>query len=277
MENVIQFYETVDEEQRFKRNSRRVEFITTIHALEPLIHKSSKLLDLGAGTGSYSFYYAEKGLEVTAIDVTPGNIEKINAKKADFPHIQLDEVLGDATDLSAYTSESFDAVLCLGPYYHIVDAGARKSLIQESLRVLRPGGILAIAYINKYSVVPMLVKKLPGFIQEGTIRKVMQDDCIHGGDPEAFWTDSYYTTPDELEAYMCQFQINTIDHLGTDGLSHTISDEVDDLSDDQFQTYMKYHLETCREASILGISTHGLYICRKRAGGTHEINDVHQP
>lgn len=263
MEDVIRFYEVVDEELRFQRNSRRIEFLTSIKALAPFIQNSSKILELGAGTGAYSFYYAEKGHEVTALDLTPTNIEKIKHKKGKYEELNLNAVVGDATDLSQFESESFDSVLCFGPFYHIINSEARRQLIEESLRVLNSGGILAIAYINKYSVVPMLIKKIPQFINEGTINKVINNGYLMGRDPEGFWTDSHYTSPDEIEEYISGFNIKIIDHLGTDGLSHTLSNEVDELPEEKFEILTKYHYETCRERSILGISSHGLLICRK--------------
>lgn len=207
--------------------------------------------------------YANNGHIVTALDVTPSNIDKINAKKSDYKNISLEAIVGDATDLSQFESGSFNTVLCFGPYYHIIDDVARSRLIEESLRVLPSGGILAIAYINKHSVVPMLVKKIPKFINEGTISKVVDIGCLKARDPESFWTDSYYTTPIEIEEFMNQFDVSIIDHLGTDGLSHTLSNEVDELSEEKFEIYKNYHFKTCRERSILGISTHGLLICRK--------------
>lgn len=263
MEDIIRFYEVVDEELRFKKNSRKIEFLTSVNALAPLIQNTSKILDLGAGTGAYSFHFASMGHEVTALDLTPKNIEMINNKKSSFGEISLKAVVGDATDLSRYESSSFDVVLCFGPFYHIIDSEARRKLIQESLRVLRPDGILAVAYINKYSVVPMLAKKIPEFINERTISKVISKGYLKAGDPDSFWTDSYYTSPSEIEEYMKAFNITMIDHLGTDGLSHTLSNEIDNLPEESFNIWTKYHMDTCRERSILGISSHGLYISRK--------------
>jgi len=54
MDEVIKFYENVDEELRFQRNSRRIEFLTTLRALDPWVKNSSSILELGAGSGAYS-------------------------------------------------------------------------------------------------------------------------------------------------------------------------------------------------------------------------------
>src|SRR5690606_7566700 len=100
-------------------------------------------------------------------------------------------------------------------------------------------------------------------IKDGTINKVINSGFLKADDPESFWTDSHYTSPSEIEDFINQYDVSIIDHLGTDGLSHTISDEVDKLSQDKFEIYCNYHYDTCRERTILGISTHGLLICRK--------------
>jgi len=263
LESIVQYYEIVDEELRFKRNSRKIEFITSIHALTALIPEKSKIIDLGAGTGVYSFHFAEQGHKVTALDLTPKNIEAIHTKMKNQDGIQLEAVVGDATDLSRFETGTFDVVLCFGPYYHIIDSNVRTKLIEESLRVLRHGGILAIAYINKFSVVPMLAKKIPEYLTNKTISNVISKGYLKGGDPDSFWIDSHYTSPSEIETRMSAYKVRMIDHLGTDGLSHTLSKEIDELSEEQYQTWLEYHLSTCREASILGISSHGLFICSK--------------
>jgi hypothetical protein len=62
---------------------------------------------------------------------------------------------------------------------------------------------------------------------------------------------------------MQDYDVSLVDHIGTDGISHTIQEYVDGLSDVEFHSWMNYHYQSCRESSILGMSTHGLIICRK--------------
>lgn len=61
MVDIINFYNIVNEELRFERNSRKIELLTTTTALNQQIEEQSYILDLGAGTGAYSFYYAQQG------------------------------------------------------------------------------------------------------------------------------------------------------------------------------------------------------------------------
>lgn len=263
MNHVTKYYEMIDEDSRFARNSRKIEFLTTTHVLESLIQPGAKILDVGAGGGVYTFHYAERGHEVVAVDLTPKHVEIIK-DKCSQKGLNLEAHVADATDLSRFDAEAFDVVLCFGPMYHLTDAVAREACVSEALRVLKKGGLLAIAYINKYSTIPMLATRDPKFIRARVIDKVIRQGVINEGDADCFWTDAFFTSPEELEAFIGQYHVTPIDHVGTDGISHTIQDAVDRLGEDEFNAWLSYHFQTCREKSILGMSTHGLYICRKR-------------
>ncbi|APQ60470.1 Erythromycin 3''-O-methyltransferase [Paenibacillus polymyxa] len=262
MANVSNYYESIDEDSRFSRNSRKIEFLTTNHVLKNIIPENAYILDVGAGAGAYSFYYAERNHKVVAIDLTPKHIEVIK-EKSKQTGMSIDAHVDNAIDLSRFDSETFDFVLCFGPMYHITGLDDRSACIKECLRVLKKGGHLAIAYINKYSVMPMLATRDQKFIRNSVIEKVINEGVIIEGDEDCFWTDAYFTSPNEIEALLRKFDVIPIDHVGTDGISHTIQDYVDRLGDDEFDSWLSYHFQTCREQSILGISTHGLYICQK--------------
>jgi 2-polyprenyl-3-methyl-5-hydroxy-6-metoxy-1,4-benzoquinol methylase len=263
MKNVSNYYEVIDEDSRFSRNSRKIEFLTTNHVLKSLITEKARILDVGAGAGAYSFYYAERNHQIVAIDLTPKHIEIIKEKSIQTG-LGLEAYVENAIDLSRFDSESFDFVFCFGPMYHITSMDDRKACIKECLRVLKRGGHLAIAYINKYSVIPMLATRDQKFIRNSVIEKVINEGVIIEGDEDCFWTDAYFTSPEEIEAFLREYDVISVNHVGTDGISHTIQEYVDRLGDDEFESWLDYHFQTCMERSILGLSTHGLYICKKK-------------
>ena len=72
------FYNQYKEENRLKKsNHNRLEFITTTKYIEKYLKKNDKILEVGAGTGAYSLYYAKQGYDVTAIELVEENIEKL--------------------------------------------------------------------------------------------------------------------------------------------------------------------------------------------------------
>lgn len=81
MQSIVEYYENYDEEARLiKDNAHKIEFITTMHFLDKFVKPSSRILEVGAGTGRYSFSLAEKGHSVTALDITPKHIEIMKEK-----------------------------------------------------------------------------------------------------------------------------------------------------------------------------------------------------
>jgi hypothetical protein len=66
MDSVIRYYEKSNEESRLNTdNVRKIEFEITTRTLDNLIKPSDEILELGAATGVYSFYY--KGNSVVAL------------------------------------------------------------------------------------------------------------------------------------------------------------------------------------------------------------------
>ena len=79
---IKKYYEGYDEDSRLiKDNSHSIEFITTTKYLDKYISKESKILEVGAATGRYSFYYAKKGCEVTALELSENHIEIMKNKQ----------------------------------------------------------------------------------------------------------------------------------------------------------------------------------------------------
>lgn len=147
--------------------------------------------------------------------------------------------------------------------YHLTNEDDREKCINEALRVLKKGGILAIAYINKHFVLNSVMIRDKTFLTENFIEKVLKIGVIKEGEKECFWTDAFFTTPEEMESFISQFNIEIVDHVGTDGISPLLKEFVDNMNEEEYSTWLNYILNSCREKSILGMSNHGLVLCRK--------------
>ena len=69
-------YEIFNEDSRLNRSkAARVEFITTVRAIESVLRPGARILDVGAGAGEYSLYFAQVlAYDVTAVELSPANI-----------------------------------------------------------------------------------------------------------------------------------------------------------------------------------------------------------
>lgn len=98
--------------------------------------QGKKLLDIGAGLGESSVYFALKGARVTTVDVSPGMVDTAIAlgKKNG---VQLEGVVAGAEDL-AVLDGSYDIVYIANTIHHVHD---RALLFERMSRALRSGGM----------------------------------------------------------------------------------------------------------------------------------------
>jgi ubiquinone/menaquinone biosynthesis C-methylase UbiE len=264
MNTIENYYDKYNEDIRITTTkSRKIEFIVTTNILNQYIEQHHKIIETGAGTGVYSLYYAERGSEVLATDLTPKHVDIIKQKAYESNQVNLSAEIANATNLSKYKSESFDVVTCLGPMYHLTEEVDRESCIKESLRVLKKGGILAVAYINKHFVLHHVMLRDNSFLSQKFIDKVLDTGVIKEGEKECFWTDAFFTSPSEIEEFILKFDVEIIEHIGTDGLNPLLRSYVDEMNEEEYSHWVSYTLNSCREKSILGMSNHGLLVCRK--------------
>ncbi|MDE6740101.1 MAG: class I SAM-dependent methyltransferase, partial [Lachnospiraceae bacterium] len=216
---VVESYENYKEEDRLTtNNARRIEFVNTVKVLDEHIQKNSKILDCAAGTGVYAFYFAGKGHDVTATDITPRHIDIINQNLADKQYNMKTAVL-DATDLSVFADESFDVVLNMGPFYHLISEEQRNRCMNECIRVLKKNGILVTAYIPRFYVFQYVAISNRKYIDSALAKQLIETGVLKHSDEKCFWTDTYYSSKEEMEQLYFSKNLKIIDHFAQDGMA----------------------------------------------------------
>jgi ubiquinone/menaquinone biosynthesis C-methylase UbiE len=260
MNKVKQFYQSYDEDSRLvKDDYHRVEFITTLYFLDDYIKPESKIIDVGAGTGRYAFYFAHNRCVVTALDIVPKYVALMK-EKAKLQSLDVDILKGDARDLSQFKDGEFDAVLCMGPLYHLKTQKGREKALTECLRILRPGGIIAAAYVNRYAshLIEILKDNKP--FDTKFLNKIIIKGVQAGDKSDSF----YFSYPAEIEELLADLGVNKEKNIGTDGVTYLLGRRNNKLSETEFNYWLDYHLKTCENKTVLGYSLHGLYIGRKQ-------------
>jgi len=250
-EKIKNHYENYDEEGRlFRDNAHKPEYLTTIRYFDRLLAPGSRILDACAGAGRYSFYLADKGHKVTACDLSEHHINIIksnpNANKLD--DIKVCNVL----DLSGFEENSFDAVLCMGALYHLWESDDRQKAVSECIRVCKPGGIIALAYITKI----------------GCMYSELKDDASNIDDLLRFINAEAHdvfvpTASKEIEELAINCGLEKIHHIATDGLIYAVTEKLNNANDENFNKYMEFHYYICEAPDVVGASLHGLWIGRK--------------
>lgn len=117
--------------------SRRIEWKKMLEYLEP--QKGDKLLDVACGDGTFSLKLAEKGIDVTGIDLSKKSIEA--AKKISHREgIECEFVEGDAENMQL-SSNHFDKIVCSSSLEHFKND---QKALKEMNRVLTDEGSIVI-------------------------------------------------------------------------------------------------------------------------------------
>ncbi|MCB2354916.1 class I SAM-dependent methyltransferase [Clostridium estertheticum] len=151
MDTIINYYKQQDEDSRLGEDrAHYLEYLTTIKYLDKICPKHARVLDACAGTGAYCFYLAEKGHTVTAGDIAPSNVNIIDEKQKRNP-ILHNIYTGNILNMSQFEDESFDIVMCLGAFYHLHNEIEREKSVLECKRVVKKGGLIVVAYLNRFA------------------------------------------------------------------------------------------------------------------------------
>jgi SAM-dependent methyltransferase len=104
-----------------------------------------RIADVGGGPGTHATHLLGRGYEVVLVDPVPRLVDQ--ATEATGGRARC--VVGDARRLDL-DDDSFDAVLLMGPLYHLPDRTDRSAALREAWRILRPGGRLLAEVITRH-------------------------------------------------------------------------------------------------------------------------------
>lgn len=169
----------------------------------------------------------------------------------------------DATDLSIFADETFDVVLNMGPFYHLITEAQREKCLSECLRVMKKGGILVTAYIPRLYIYQYIAMNDEKYLDLDLAKQLIETGVLRHDDEKCFWTDSYYSSKEEMEKLYYRHNLKVTEHFAQDGLAPMLSERVDSWSEAQFEIWCNYHYRVCREESILGSSNHVIIIGEK--------------
>jgi len=131
---------------------------------------NSDMLDLGAGAGLVSAYFAPRVRSIIAADREPDEFEP-----REIPIVRT------PTSSLPFESASFDVIIYNHVIEHVGQRDAQAESLREILRVLRPRGILYLAVPNRWALIephfrlPFL-SWLPAKLADVWVRKLGKND-----------------------------------------------------------------------------------------------------
>ncbi len=220
--------------------------------------------DIGGGPGRYTLWLAQLGYQVWHRDLMPLHVEQLRQAASGNPRIQT--TVGDARQLDL-ASESADAVLLLGPLYHLERRRDRVQALAETQRVVRPGGPVFVAAISRWAtrmdgiLRQRLYETIPG--AESGLATTERTGRLPPLHPGSFC--GYTHRPGQLRAELTASGAQVIDLVCVEGPAYLLDDLAERLADDEARRVV---LETARALErvpeLLGIGPHLLATARQR-------------
>lgn len=244
------------EEERLLAGEARLEHERTMRLLARFVAPGSRVADVGGGTGRYAEWAVGLGCEVELLDPVPLHLEHARARG-------ISAELGDARALP-WPDASFDAVLLLGPLYHLGERGDRLRALREAARVCRPGGVVAAAAISRLA--PILGQVRRGAIFDNAIFRNAWRETAEGRRvaPELRqgpFPDAWFHLPDELRGELVEAGLDVRGVFGLEGPGWLANDLSSRLDDPESRARLLELAERFEEdPNVLGISPHLLAV-----------------
>ncbi|HZN72469.1 MAG TPA: class I SAM-dependent methyltransferase [Micromonosporaceae bacterium] len=260
-DEIMAYYRRGGEHARLASGAGRLEFLRTWDVLvRTLPPAPATVLDVGGAMGVYAGPLAGAGYRVHVVDPVPEHVDAA----AQLPGVTA--ALGDARAL-AEADASVDAVLLLGPLYHLIDRADRVRAWQEAGRVVRSGGPVVAAAISRFA--SLLDGFARGFYDDELYQPLVEGALAEGRHHHVpdrnYFTTAYFHHPDEIAGEVADGGLELQRIAGVESPLWMMHDRLDVILDDaRRRATLLDMLRTIEsDASLLGASSHLLAIARR--------------
>lgn len=243
-----------------------IEFASTWRLMKKYFPSTGMVYDIGSGPGRYSIELLKHGYRVTLFDLS---IDELGLAKERISALGFKAeayVVGDARDLSQLTSHACDAALFLGPMYHITDSKDRIRSLIELKRVLKPGGVAVVAYLNSWGLIRTGITDFPRRYENLENLKAMLGENVFPPGVLSGFTECFWSTPPAAKEELTIAGFEIVDYSGAEGFASGMGAELAKLKESNFEAFQNV-VEVAAETSTLpqfrDVTDHIHYVVRK--------------
>ena len=249
----------------WNRIDGRPEFLLTCRFLDKLIPEGSRVADIGGGPGRYSLHLARRGCRVTLCDLSEENVRlaKENARAAE---VKLEAVAGDALETENLPGAPFDAVLLMGPLYHLLEEEERIRAVENALGMLKGGGLLFASFILMTADLIDVMKTASRTLLEDDPANAAFQTCLLAGKSYAgdAFTRAYLSDVSEIEPFMARFPLEPVVIFGQEGMMSPCEKRIMACSPEEIDRWLTLSETLAVRREYWGFSEHLMYIGRKK-------------
>jgi SAM-dependent methyltransferase len=258
------YYAEVPERERLA-GPGSLERVRTLELLgRHLPEPPATVLDVGGAAGVHALPLAAAGYRVHLVDPVARHVEQALAGSAAQPQAPLAGAsVGDARRLD-WPDGAVDAVMLMGPLYHLTERAERLAALAEARRVVRPGGVVVAAAISRFA--STLDGLLRGRFDEPGFEAVVEGDVRDGqhrnpGQRPEWFTTAFFHHPAELAEEVTAAGLRLRALVAVEGLAEAVPDLAERLADPARRERLLAAVRRVEtEPSLLGASPHLLAV-----------------
>ncbi len=244
-----------------------LELAMTTRYLERYVPAGATVAEVGVGGGQYSELLARRGSRLHLIDVSRRLLDAVRAR---VPNLSAHHA--SVTDLPL-AADSCDAVLMLGPLYHLAQLAHRRRAVAEAARVLKSGGLLFAAGINRFAYLRDLFRNAPeSALERRAFHAQYLRDGVLNAEVAPPIGHSHFTTRDEFRALFPP-AFEEIKLVAVESFAGPWQARFKALSPEVAEAWLDLIEQTAEAPEVFGLTDHFLYIGRRlqTTGGTFSV------
>jgi len=263
--DIRDYYDSGTDNEPARLDRHQLERDMTLRYFDAYLPAHGRLLEIGAAAGAYTLWLAQRGYRVVAVDMSEKLHEECKRRLAEAGlEPNVDCRLADARDMAAAVPETdFDAVLLMGPLYHLVLREDRIKALRQAYSKLKPGGLFVSALISRFGVMGHLIRHVPEWIEnQAMVRSIIERGQDPKDTPKGGFR-GYYVTVDEVAPLHEEVGLETLVVAGVEPAISAADESYNRLTGVQRERWLDLLYELSREPSLVASSRHLLYIGQK--------------
>jgi len=266
--HVSNFYNNRPEKEwnRLEHPYQQFEFVTTLDLISKYFPSKGHVCDIGCGPGRYSIELLKKGYEVTMVDLSSELLEIAKGQVAQLDGVPSPTIIcADARELSMLPSGQFDAVLHLGPMYHLLERKDRLQTLRELSRILSDRGTAIVSYLNSWGILRYGVKRFPDLFEDALFLKSMLGEVTI---PEAFenFTECFWSTPPKASLELSEVGFDIVTYIGCESFASGMKQPIEELytsNQKAYENILQLVRETCELEQFRSTAEHLHFVVKK--------------
>ena len=253
------------EDSRLERH--QLERDITWRYLDAYLPPQGRILEVGSATGQYTLGLAQRGYKILGVDFAENLVAVARDRVSDAGLADVIEFqVADARCLEGIPENEFEAVLLMGPLYHLIVRDDRLAALRRAFACLKNNGVLFSSLISRFGIFGDLLKKAPEWIEnQDEVWSIVEQGHRPESMPKGGFR-GYFVKPDEIIPLHEEVGFQTLTVAGVEPSISADDQSYNKLEEDRRKLWLDLLFRVSRESGMIASSRHLLYVGKKPEG-----------